>query len=345
MIDPNVFGPGPLVREEIRHLAELIRHATRPVNAAPPLVWESDGTAQRLWLEESVLRQVVGGALLVKVTGNALVSSVVRHSWTEQEVIEPTQATAVQDKVGGQNGSTGSAYLVFLTDNGAPFGAAVPDDTVTLAWKSTVGNWFYSFTSLLDLIVREADGSPSDSPVLTLEFDGATVANQSPGVTRVSVTGGSAPAFHGARGGMQKTSVADSTSVKLEFSGGNDGEYDTDFYVDSTNDRFVVGSEFPGYYLIGGEVDWGVGNPGITEIALWILKNGSQVIGQNVLQQPGTQFFLPRHQVHALFHLAEDDYVELWAYQVSGNSQSILTGGGVPTSGGSHFWLTYLGGG
>ena len=113
--------------------------------------------------------------------------------------------------------------------------------------------------------------------------------------------------------------VADSTDTKVNL---DTESWDTDSAFDTSNYRFTVPSGQAGKYFFNG----GIGYTSLTdndESRVMIYKNGSLVNWWKYFQgQNGTIAI----QNSVVLDLAVSDYIELYAFQVSGGSKNTASG-------------------
>jgi hypothetical protein len=131
------------------------------------------------------------------------------------------------------------------------------------------------------------------------------------------VTGHNYPAFYAYRTAGQ--SIGDNTVTKVEM---NIELFDTDTaYDNSTNYRFTVPSGKAGKYYVGAFARHG--NFTASREALLIFKNGS-----NIMQgESGNASSFQTLQASTVAELSVGDYIELYGYQNSGSSQTLIGDG------------------
>jgi hypothetical protein len=138
-----------------------------------------------------------------------------------------------------------------------------------------------------------------------------------PAATGTVMVSGNMPAFSAYGSGVQ--SIANATATKIQF---NTKLYDTNTVFDTTNYRFTP--NVAGYYQINCSVYYAAS--AIGQGGLYFYKNGSQfTIGNSLPLYSGASVNLFSS---ALIYLnGSTDYVEIYAYQSSGGSLNVGSGG------------------
>jgi hypothetical protein len=129
-------------------------------------------------------------------------------------------------------------------------------------------------------------------------------------------------------------SIANATYTALQFGSEN---FDTDSFHDNSvnNTRMTIPAGKGGKYLITALVSWASNSTADRRVGIY--KNGSAIAYSARINPSSTDDTAITNSYVAA--LSVGDYVEIFAFQSSGVSLNVLTGGGVE----SNFTVTYLG--
>lgn len=181
-----------------------------------------------------------------------------------------------------------------------------------------------------DLLVGTADNTVGRLAVGTNNYVLTADSNETSGIKWA------APAAAGYVGcALQKTatqSIANNTATFLTW---NDELIDTNsFHDNSTNtERITIPVGYAGKYLVSALINYDIDAAGIRQLMGRL--NGTTFFA--LVEQPPTNGAYTSLEFNVIRSFAEGDYIELRAYQDSGNSINILSGKD------SQFSMTYLG--
>ncbi len=158
--------------------------------------------------------------------------------------------------------------------------------------------------------------------------------------TTWATLGGTAASFHGCyvHRTTDQTGVADSTPTGVAFNAAD--IFDTDAFHDTstTNTRLIIPSSMAGKYLVTASVVWDTNSTNIRQF--WFAHTGSgstQSLLNGLVRANATVSYLTQTAT-AVLDMAVADYVEVMAFQDSGNNRT-LSGSVIPISA----QLVYLG--
>jgi len=150
-----------------------------------------------------------------------------------------------------------------------------------------------------------ASPSSNTNRTLTLPDNTGTI------LTTASTIAGTGPTFSAIPSGT--TSVSNATFTKVAYA---TEEFDTNSNYDTTTSRFTP--TVAGYYLISASINYSGASLGGNNSLLAIYKNGSWF-------KTGSGGSLSYYQTSALIYMnGSTDYLEVYAYQSSGSSLTVV---------------------